>query len=191
MQWAEMFVAKSSLMSCMQTRFLIGSHTMPAQRTATKSAYSDFIGSRVYECLCITCHLHFWQNNQGNLPPALLAEWPGSFMCHCRNTEVKRTPNKSQHTKLTLEKKILSPLLPGFELAAVWSRVWHSTNKLSRLSCSMCCRRNQHFKVMKTYLWTMTLCLAAYDCEIMNKVSRVAEVCINEIETQPISAFHW
>ena len=26
------------------------------------------------------------------------------------------TPDKSQHTKLTLEKKILLPLLPGFEL---------------------------------------------------------------------------
>ena len=33
------------------------------------------------------------------------------------------TPNKSQHTKLTLEKKILSPLLPGFELATFRSRV--------------------------------------------------------------------
>ena len=40
-----------------------------------------------------------------NLPPALLAEWPGSFTCHCGNTGVERTPNMSQHTKLTLEKK--------------------------------------------------------------------------------------
>ena len=40
-----------------------------------------------------------------NLPSALLAEWPGSFTCHCSNTGVQRTPNKSQHTKLTLEKK--------------------------------------------------------------------------------------
>ena len=29
---------------------------------------------------------------------------------------MEQTPNKSQHTKLTLEKNILSPLLPGFEL---------------------------------------------------------------------------
>ena len=68
-----------------------------------------------------------------NLPPALLAEWLGSFMCHCGNTGVERTPNKIQHTKLTLEKKILSPLLPGFELATFRSRVRRSTNKLSRL----------------------------------------------------------
>ena len=31
--------------------------------------------------------------------------------------------NKSQHTKLTLEKKILTPLLPEFELATFRSRV--------------------------------------------------------------------
>ena len=58
-----------------------------------------------------------------NLPPALFAEWPGSFTCHCGNTGVERTPNKSQHTKLTLQKKILPPLLPGFELATFRSRV--------------------------------------------------------------------
>ena len=49
--------------------------------------------------------------------------------CH----EMERTPNKSQHTKLTLEKKILPPPLPGFELATFRSRVRRFTNKLSRL----------------------------------------------------------
>ena len=43
----------------------------------------------------------FWQNDRG----VLLA------------MRVEKTPNKSQHTKLTLEKKILSLLLLGFELA--------------------------------------------------------------------------
>ena len=54
--------------------------------------------------------------------PALLTEWPGSFTCHCGNTGLERTPNKIQHTKLTLEKKILPPLLPDFELATFRSR---------------------------------------------------------------------
>ena len=40
-----------------------------------------------------------------NLPPALLAEWPGSFTCYCGNLGLERAPNKSQHTKLTLERK--------------------------------------------------------------------------------------
>ena len=35
-------------------------------------------------------------------------------------------PNKSRHTKLILEKKILPPLLPGFELATFRSRVRRS-----------------------------------------------------------------
>ena len=66
-----------------------------------------------------------------NLPLALLVEWPGAFTYHCGNTGVERTPNKSQHTKLTLEKKILPPLLPVFELATFRSLVRRFTNKLS------------------------------------------------------------
>ena len=52
-----------------------------------------------------------------NVPPALLAERTGSFMCHCGNTGVEQTPNKSQHSKSTLKKKSLLLLLLGFELA--------------------------------------------------------------------------
>ena len=63
-----------------------------------------------------------------NLPPALLAEWPGSFTCNCSNTGMERTPNQSQHTHLTLEQKIFPPLLPGFELTTIRSRVRHSAN---------------------------------------------------------------
>ena len=36
---------------------------------------------------------------------------------------VEQTPNKSQHTKLNLEKKILLPSLQGFTLATFQSRV--------------------------------------------------------------------
>ena len=47
-------------------------------------------------------------------------------MCHCGNTGVERTSNKSQYTNLTLEKKILPSLLPGFEFATFRSRVRRS-----------------------------------------------------------------
>ena len=47
-------------------------------------------------------------------------------VCHCGNMGVERTPHKSQHTKLTLEKNILPPLLPGFEPVTFQSCVWHS-----------------------------------------------------------------
>ena len=68
-----------------------------------------------------------------NLPSVLLAEWPGFLTCHCGNTGVERTPNKSQHTKLTLEKTILLPLLPGFELATFRSGGRRFTVRISRL----------------------------------------------------------
>ena len=64
-----------------------------------------------------------------NLPPALFADWPGSFMCYCGNTGVEQTLNKSLHTKLTLEKKILLPLLLGFELATFRWWVWCSSEQ--------------------------------------------------------------
>ena len=63
-----------------------------------------------------------------NLPPALLAEWLGSFTCYCSNMGVDGYQNKSQHRKLTLEKKILPPLQQGFEPATFWSRVRRSNH---------------------------------------------------------------
>ena len=81
-------------------------------------AHSDFLGSRMYACLGVTCHLHF-----GRMTRTFYR-----ITCHCGNTGVERTPNKSQHTKLTLETKIPLPLLPGFELAN-----YAQTNKLSQL----------------------------------------------------------
>ena len=78
--------------------------------TAAYLAHSDFVGSRVYACLGVTFHLHFWQNDQGLLRATTVTQG------------VERTPNKSQHTKLTPEQKILPPLLPGFELATFQSR---------------------------------------------------------------------
>ena len=89
--------------------------------TVAQSAHFDFVESRVWACLSVTCHLHFWQ------------EWPGSFTCHCSKTGLEWTPNKSQHTNLTPEKKILPPLLLGFDLVTFRSQVWSSTNKLSWL----------------------------------------------------------
>ena len=58
-----------------------------------------------------------------NLPPALWAKWLGSFTCHCGNMGVEKTLSKSQHTKLSLKKKVLPPLLPRFELATFQSQV--------------------------------------------------------------------
>ena len=51
---------------------------------------------KVYACLAVTCHLHFWRNDRGLLrATAVTWGWNGY-------------QNKSQHRKLTLEKKIRS-----------------------------------------------------------------------------------
>ena len=67
-------------------------------------------------CLAVTCHLHFWQNDWGLLHATVVTRgW-------------NRYRNKSQHRKLTLEKKILPPLLQGFKPVTFRSWVRHSNH---------------------------------------------------------------
>ena len=71
---------------------------------------------RVYVCLAVTCHLHFWQNDQDLLCATVVTRgWNGY-------------QNKNQHRKLALEKKILQSLLPGLEPGTFWSWVRHSNH---------------------------------------------------------------
>ena len=65
--------------------------------TPYNHAPSHFMQShirKVYACLAVTCHLCFWQNDRGLLrATAVTRRWNGY-------------QNKSQHRKLTLEKKL-------------------------------------------------------------------------------------
>ena len=71
---------------------------------------------KVYACLAVTCHLHFWQNDRDLLrATAVTRGWNGYR-------------NKSQHRKSTLEKKILPPFQQGFEPATFQSRVRRSNH---------------------------------------------------------------
>ena len=71
---------------------------------------------KVYVCLAVTYHLHFWQNDRGLLrATAVTRGWNGYR-------------NKSQHKKSTLEKKILPLFLQGFEPATFRSQVWRSNH---------------------------------------------------------------
>ena len=71
---------------------------------------------KVYACLAVTCHLHFWRDDRDLLrATAVTRGWKGYR-------------NESQHTKLTLEKKILPPLPQGFEPATFESRVRRSNH---------------------------------------------------------------
>ena len=76
---------------------------------------------KVYACLAVTCHLHFWQNDRGLLrATAVTRRWNGYR-------------NKSQHRKLTLEKKILPPPQQGFEPATFDHKSGALTTELSPL----------------------------------------------------------
>ena len=92
--------------------FRIGSHTMPGQRHSQPTPTS--LGQGSMRVLGVTCHLHFWQNDRGLLHATAVTRG--------RNGH----PSKSPHTKLILDKKILLPLQPGYELAAFRSRVRRS-----------------------------------------------------------------
>ena len=71
---------------------------------------------KVYACLAVTCHLHFWQDVRDLLhATAVTRGWNGYR-------------NRSQHRKLTLEKKILPPLPQRFEPATFQSRVRRSNH---------------------------------------------------------------
>ena len=71
---------------------------------------------KVYVCLAVTCYLRFWQDDRGLLRATAVTQgWNGYR-------------NKSQHRKLTLEKKILPPPQQGFEPATFRSRVWCSNH---------------------------------------------------------------
>ena len=98
--------------SWVRARFWIGCHTIPGQQHIVSPLRLRWVENvRVFRC---------------KLPPAHLAEWPGYFTCYCGDTGVERTPNKSQHTQLTMEKKILHSFLPRLELATFQSRVRRS-----------------------------------------------------------------
>ena len=71
----------------------------------------------VHTYLAVTCHLHFWQNDRDLLrATAVTRGWNGHR-------------NKSQHRKLTPEKRILPPLLQGFEPVTFQSQVRRSNHR--------------------------------------------------------------
>ena len=79
---------------CCRSMFCVH-HTTINHVTSCKATY--------IRCLAVTCHLHFWQNDQDLLHATVVTQgWNGCW-------------NKSQHRKWTLEKKILPLLLHGFE----------------------------------------------------------------------------
>ena len=107
-QRAETTVAECSFTSCVWARF---PDRVPNYAWTAWSAHSDFAGSRVYACLGVTA------------ATCTFGRMTRVFYVPLRWHDVERTPNKSQHRKLILAKKLLLPLLPGLELAIFQQRV--------------------------------------------------------------------
>ena len=82
----------------------------------TMSLHAKMHNLRCMRVLAVTCHLHFWRNDRDLLrATAVTRGWNGYR-------------NKSQHRKLSLEKKIIPPHLQGFEPAIFHSRVRRSNH---------------------------------------------------------------
>ena len=80
----------------------------------------------VHVCEAVTCHLHFWQNDDHVLCATVVTQgWNGYR-------------NKSQHRKLTMENKSLPLFLPGLEPATFKSLLRCSITELFPLPCLHC-----------------------------------------------------
>ena len=92
--------------------------------TNAEARFNEIHIRKVYACLAVTCHLHFWQNDRDFLRATVVTRgWNGYR-------------NKSQHRKSTLEKKILPPFQQGFEPATFQSRVRRCNHwAIPALSC--------------------------------------------------------
>ena len=97
---------------------------MPLASHSMSPVYSITVQShmrKVYTCLAVICHLHFWQNDR-DLWHTTTVTWGWN-----------EYQNKSQHRKLTLEKTVLLPLPLGLKPETFWSWACSSTNELSQL----------------------------------------------------------
>ena len=106
--------------------------------TNAEARFSKIHIRKVYACLAVTCHLHFWQNDRDFLRATVVTRgWNGYR-------------NKSQHRKSTLEKKILPPFQQGFEPATFQSRV--------RCSNHWAIPAPTHIRSGKLQIWCLWLC---------------------------------
>ena len=107
----EMTVDEQSLTSYVWTCFPDG---FPYYDRTAVSPHSEFVGSRVYVCLSVTCHLLFWQKNWNLLQytTAVTQGWNG----YQKESGVKVNPGKENSHSApardqTQDLHIMSPVL--------------------------------------------------------------------------------
>ena len=111
--------------------------------------YSVFIQSnirRVHVCLAVTWHLYFWQNVRDLLRAAAVTRGRNGYR------------NKSQHRKLTMEEKILPPLMrdsnPGLFDQESFPLAQH--DQLSSSVIHLTCVSSFHHQSCNSPVWLVT-----------------------------------
>ena len=85
--------------------------------TVAYSAHSNFIGSRVFACLGITCHLHFWQNDRGLLRATVVTRgWNGHRI---RDSTVSSGEENSPAAPAAIRSRNLSITSPALYQQAI------------------------------------------------------------------------
>ena len=112
---------------------------------------------KVHAHLAVTCHLHFWQNDLDLLHATAVTQ--GWYIYQ----------NKSQHRKLTLEKKILPPLLRGLKSATFQSWVWHCNH----WAIPACARKNPSLRWL-LLLHTLNICLPKTNVLVFDQIDGVS-----------------
>ena len=94
----------------------VSAHSVFTIQQCTMSLHAKPHICKVHACLAVTCHLHFWQNDQDLLcTPAVIRGGGGGG----GGMDTKR---------FTLKKKILLPLQQGLKHMTFQSQVWHSNH---------------------------------------------------------------
>ena len=114
----------------------------------------------MHVCQAVNCHLHFWQNDRDVLRATAVTRWWNGYQ------------NKSQHRKLTLEKKVFPPLQwrlePGTFLQWIQcSNRWAIPLPMS-VFCFFCssplCLSKQSVVLLELLLFYVLLCVCLYVC---------------------------
>ena len=99
----------------------LGTHYLCTPHTSLQCHFIQSHIGRVHVCLAVTWHLHFWQNDWDLVHATVVTQWLVSWCFeHSKVTQGwNGYRNRCQCRMLTLEKKILLPLLPGCEPLSV------------------------------------------------------------------------
>ena len=85
----------------------------PHYAWTAQSAHFDFVGSRVFTCLSVSCHLYFWQNDCGRLRAFAVTrggmdtEWKLAHKVHSREENYPAASARTRTRNLSITSSAL------------------------------------------------------------------------------------